>query len=342
MFEILPSFILYLDLEPTDPVKYVFLILDETGDLVEVYTRDTGAIMNSLVDIFEETTEFNDRLFLLNLPPETINIINTNISFGDDQSLGEAFTDMLSDSMKIKFLVRCIQYNGEDILDFADKTVVFRGVTNNVSQLSFWYEVTPKDGKSNKVFMREGMSTHNNLNWIFRKSIKTQTTNTNVESEDINAIAIEFPIHDEGGTLYFPFYLLMMLRCFCNNAEYFFTKINEYFITLYFIVPHIFQHRNDLREQVVDVIASLIRDINEQDLNSRYNLVGWTNRQNISEYNIIIEPYKKCLVTLGIVPGSLLELHQYISDVKVLDPTVFSVTLVSTIPNRTNMFSVPR
>ena len=363
------------------------------SDDTETYTSDKGTRMTDLIDIFEETTNFNERTFLLNLPPETLNIINSSTTLPENQTFGAALADVLSDPLKIRFLVRSIQNNAEDTLDFPEKTVILRGATNDATKLTFWYEVTTKDGNSNKTFMRESMSTPNNLNWIFNKDIKKEKNENDLELEDINAMAIEFPSYEGGGTLYFPFYILMMLRAFCNNAEYFYTKkpeeptngfwyqkktsssyeqtssqflsvsqgrkvskassyeVNEsalssygqeYLISLYFIVPENFQSSIGLKEQAVNVINSLIRDIRDKDREQSDGRFRRPSRRNSLDYISIMDAYKKTLFTLGIAPGSFNAISRYISDAKVLDPNVFSISLVSSIPNKTNMFSIPR
>ena len=365
------------------------------SDEAETYTNDNGTRMTDLMDIFEETTNFNDRTFLLNLPPETLNIINGGTSLPENQSFGAALADVLSDPMKIKFLVRSIQNNSEDTLDFPDKTVILRGATNDATKLTFWYETIPKNGNLDKVLMRESMSTPNNLDWIFNKEIKKEGNENDIEHEDINAMAIEFPKYDGEGTLYFPFFILMMLREFCNSAEYFYTKKpeetksgfwyqkkasssheqtstqflsvsqgrkeqrkvsissevsesavssygQEYLISLYFKVPKNFQASTGLKQQAVDVISSLIRDIREKDREQSDGRFRRPSRRNSLDYISIMDAYKKTLFTLGIAPGSFNAISRYISDAKVLDPNVFSITLVSSIPNKTNMFSLPR
>ena len=365
------------------------------SDDTETYTSDKGTRMTDLIDIFEETTNFNERTFLLNLPPETLNIINRSTTLPENQTFGAALADVLSDPLKIRFLVRSIQNNAEDTLDFPEKTVILRGATNDATKLTFWYEVTTKDGNSNKTFMRESMSTPNNLNWIFNKDIKKEKNENDLELEDINAMAIEFPSYEGGGTLYFPFYILMMLRAFCNNAEYFYTKKpeettngfwyqkkasssyeqtssqflsvsqgrkdqrkvsissevselavfssgQEYLISLYFIVPENFQASTGLKQQAVDVISSLIRDIRDKDREQSDGRFRRPSRRNSLDYFSIIQAYKKTLFTLGIAPGSFDDITRYISGAKVLDPNVFNISLVSNIPNKTNMFSIPR
>ena len=320
----------------------LLLNLEETDNVIETYTRDIGTRITNLVDIFEETTNFNDRTFLLNLPKETINTINDSTSLLKNQPLTAALADLLSDSMKIGFLVRSIQYNEEDTLEFPEKRVKLRGATNDRSKLTFWYEITPKDKNSNKIFSRESLSTPDNLNWIYNKAIKKQTNETNVELEDINAIAVDFPDYNEDGTLYFPFYLLMMLRSFLNNGEYFHTKNPGYWISLNFIVPQNFQSMDSFKEQAVAVITNLIKDIRKKDMESSGGQFRRPIRKRGSDYSFIIEPSKKTLFMLGITPGSFDDLSRYISDAKVLDPNIFDIQLVSTIPNQTNMFSLPR
>ena len=320
----------------------LLLNLEETDNVIDTYTREIGTRMNNLVDIFEETTNFNDRTFLLNLPTETINTMNDSTSLLKNQPLSAALADLLSDSMKIGFLVRSIQYNEEDTLEFPEKRVKLRGATNDRSKLTFWYEITPKDENSNKIFSRESLSTPNNLNWIYNKAIKKQTNETNVELEDINAIAVDFPDYNEDGTLYFPFYLLMMLRSFLNNGVYFHTKNPGYWISLSFIVPHNFQSMDSFKEQAENIITNLIKDIRKKDMESSGGQFRRPIRKRGSEYSFIIAPYKKTLFMLGITPGSFDDLSRYISDAKVLDPDIFDIQLVSTIPNQTNMFSLPR
>ena len=316
--------------------------LEETENVIETYTRETGTIITNLVDIFKETTNFNDRTFLLNLPPETINTMNDSTSLLKNQPLSAALADLLSDSMKIGFLVRSIQYNEEDTLEFPEKRVKLRGATNDRSKLTFWYEITPKDKNSNKLFFRESLSAPNNLNWIYNKAIKKETNGTNVELEDINAIAVDFPDYNEDGTLYFPFYLLMMLRSFLNNGVYFHTKNPGYWISLSFIVPHNFQSMDSFKEQAENIITNLIKDIRKKDMKSSGGQFRRPIRKRGSDYGLIIERYKKTLFMIGITPGSFDDLSRYISDAKVLDPDIFDIQLVSTTPNQTNMFSVPR
>ena len=341
--------------------NYYFIISDDTENFVETFTKNEGAPMTNLVDIFEETSSFNDKTFLLNLPPETMSILNNSTSLPKNQSSGAAMADVLSDPVKVKFLVKSIQNNSEDTLEFPDKNVVLRGASNDASKLTFWYEVTPKDGKSSTLIMRETMSTSKNLDWIFNKPIKKETNENNAEQENINTIAINFPTHDEGGTLYFPFYILMMLRSFCNSAEHFYTKgpelsisenidtkEAEYLISLFFIAPQDCRYRNGIKNQVVDVITSLTRDVQGKDM--EYALEIWNtkrqfskpSRRNSLDYGVIIERYKKTLFMLGMTPGSFDELSQYIKDAKVLVPDIFNITFVSSIPNKTDMFSIPR
>ena len=370
--------------------SYLFVYV---SDEAETYTNNNGNRMTDLMDIFEETTNFNDRTFLLNLPPETLSIINGGTSLPENQSFGAALADVLSDPTKIKFLVRSIQNNSEDTLDFPDKTVILRGATNDATKLTFWYETIPKNGNLDKVLMRESMSVPNNLNWIFNKEIRKEGNENDIEHEDINTMAIEFPKYDGEGTLYFPFFILMMLREFCNSAEYFYTKkpeetksgfwyqkntssshqqtssqllsvsqgrkvstassfeVNEsafssygqdYLITLYFKVPENFQASSGLKQQAVDVISSLIRDIRDKDREQSDGRFRRPSRRNSLDYVSIIDAYKKTLFTLGIAPGSFNAISRYISDAKVLDPNVFSISLVSSIPNKTNMFSIAR
>ena len=269
--------------------------------------------------------------------------MNDSTSLLKNQSLGAVLADLLSDSMKIGFLVRSIQYNAEDILEFPEKRVKLRGATNDRSNLTFWYEITQKDKNSNKIFLCESLSTPNNLNWIYDKAIKKETNETNVELlEDINAIAVDFPGYNEDRTLYFPFYLLMMLRSFLNNGEYFHTKNPGYWISLNFIVTQNFQSMDSFKEQAVDVITTLIKDIRKKDMESSGGKFRRPIRKRGSDYSFIIEPYKKTLFRLGITPGSFDDLSRYMSDAKVLDPDIFDIQLVSTIPNQTDMFSVPR
>ena len=298
--------------------------------------------MTNLVDIFEETRDFDDRTFLLRLPPETINIINNNTTLPPNQSFNAALGDILSDSMKIKYLVRLIQYNADDTLDFPEKTVTLRGATNDSSKLTLWYEISSKGRKPNSIFMCESMSTPNNLNWISNKTITKNISENSLELEDIDVIAIEFPSYDEGGTLYFPFYILMMLRSFSNNAQYFYINTAEYLISLYFIVPQYFVSRKGLKEQVECVITSLIRDIREEDMKSSDGQSPSPGGRNNLDYHFIIEPHTKSLLSLGMAPGSYHNLSRYIRVTKVLDPNIFNIILVSSIPNRTNMFSIPR
>ena len=387
------------------------------SDDIETYTNDKGARLTDLVDIFEETTHINDRTFLLNLPPDTLNIIKDSTSVPQNHSFGAALAAVLSDPMKIKFLVRTIQYNSEDTLDFPEKTVILRGATNDATKLSFWYEIIPKDETSNKVLMRESMSTANNLNWISNKEIRIDMGESSLWHENINAIAIEFPMYDGERALYFPFYILMILRAFCNSAEYFYTnkseetqtlfKSSKYghvssqffsagkalntqstvfesskyehgssqffsagkslntqskevrrsyeatessmfsdrqedFITLYFMATKDFLYRISFKEQAVNVISSLIKDICDNDKEQGDGQIQKPSRRNSSDYISIIEAYKKTLCTLGIAPGSFNEISRYISSAKVLDPNVFIITFVTNIPNKTNMFSIPR
>ena len=185
----------------------------------------------------------------------------------------------------------------------------------------------------------------------------------------------------------------MMLRAFCNNVEYFYTKKpeeptngfwyqkkasssyeqtssqflsvsqgrkvskassyevsesalssygQEYLISLYFIVPENFQSSIGLKEQAVNVITSLIRDIREKDREQSDGRFRRPSRRNSFDYISIIQAYKKTLFTLGIAPGSFDDITRYISGAKVLDPNVFKISFVSNIPNKTNMFSIPR
>ena len=183
----------------------------------------------------------------------------------------------------------------------------------------------------------------------------------------------------------------MMLRAFCNSAEYFYTNKSEetqtvfksskyehvssqffsagkslntqtkefrssyeatessmftdgqeHFITLYFIAPKDFLYRISFKEQAVNVISSLIKDICDNDKEQGDGQIQRPSRRNSSDYVSIIEAYKKTLCTLGIAPGSFNDIYLYINSAKVLDPNVFSITFVTKIPNKTNMFSIPR
>ena len=183
----------------------------------------------------------------------------------------------------------------------------------------------------------------------------------------------------------------MMLRAFCNSAEYFYTKKTEetqtvfksskyehvssqffsagkslntqtkevrssyeatessmfsdgqeHFITLYFIAPKDFLYRVSFKEQAVNVISSLIKDICDNDKEQGDGQIMRLSRRNSSDYISIIEAYKKTLCTLGIAPGSFNDVYLYIRSAKVLDPNVFKISFVTNIPNKTDMFSIPR
>ena len=134
----------------------------------------------------------------------------------------------------------------------------------------------------------------------------------------------------------------MMLRSFCNTAKYFYTSKEEYLISLYFIVSQDFLSRKGFKEQVKCVITSLIRDIRDKDMECTDVPLQNLSRRNNLDYNFIIESHAKSLFALGIAPGSFHSLSRYIRAAKVLDPNTFEIILVSSIPNRTNMFSMPR
>ena len=116
----------------------------------------------------------------------------------------------------------------------------------------------------------------------------------------------------------------------------------EHFITLYFIAPKHFLYKISLKEQAVNVISSLIKDICDNDKEQGDGQIHRPSRRNSSDYISMIEVYRKALCTLGIAPGSFDDIYLYISSANVLDPNVFIITFVTNIPNKTNMFSIPR
>ena len=134
----------------------------------------------------------------------------------------------------------------------------------------------------------------------------------------------------------------MMLRSFCNTAEYFYTSQAEYLISLHFIVPQDFISEKGFKEQVEYVLTTMIRDVRDNDKKSSDGQFQSPSRRNGLDYNLIIESHANSLFALGITPGSFYNLSRYIRIAKVLDPNIFNIILVSTIPNKTNMFSVPR
>ena len=213
--------------------------------------------MVETIDIFESTRSGKHRSYFLNVPESARIAVNTTIPWCQQNEQCDAFIDSLrklfDGHLEVEFLIKILQMSDQATLKSKDSIVTLRGGGNEDSKFVLWYEIVFNDGKENmevKV-IREIMCTQKDMNWIYNKQMTLNTVPQNV-------VAIDFPVEDDD-TLFAPFFILLMLRTYCNNIRYFYPSVkdgmqqicedeNEHLVPLYFMVPMKFGNENSLKE----------------------------------------------------------------------------------------------
>ena len=293
-------------------------------------------------------------MYLFLIPVENIcAILKKETSFNED-TLRHKLKNVFTNSRNIEFLVKLLHINAEVTFSVDESTVSLRGAGYESDRLVFWYEVEFHSQTESQAIMkviRESIKLQEDTCWIYNQKIE-------LTGSEQDAISVKLPIQEDTA-LFAPFFILMMIRAFMNNIDFFFTKKDD----LSLCEPAIFSHSLiPLYFTVASKCDDNERHVNEGAMRLLHNMISGVNvnyqenkatgANKISDVPCLEEMAGERDVTslcaLGLQPRSFETISHYLYSIRQgkgkvkAAKDVFKIETLKPVMNHTDIYWVKR